>query len=1093
LKTPTDIERIALDINLSIDALPRDFNTLFADVIPEIFEITYVPQTEYDDDVALLHAFKIDKSSKIGKHILRRAREEVKINHLTKFRLTVVSIRLAMGADFQKNYFIRMLAHYINYLNKANFAEPFFEGSRGVIDFEWPGRCDDILCPVRCTMLINYAMAVHCGAVLDSAALRELVLFLFKDPYHNVIKFKNAAEIPKLVGFCTSGSGVRLMWSGITGGSSATYNPSEVNRMHNDAVVYEVMKDEVDAGLKALRELGLPYCADKYKRMISAPVTETNVNEFRYWQYAETGVGYLRGNSALSFRDQLADPPPLLETSAIENDLKRRWMQLWDIAFKKNYVPSFEQYLRRLPSKLTTKSAGQPGTKVTFKTRKYGVIEYQLKNKTELFMDDPYRYIQAPIEDYLISENPGGSGIRYTSGRATRSIYPVPFALYTKEGIYADPLYKAMEEVDEIALTKRSGKATIDHLPMLEASASGDYLLIMTDFSKYDASERKVNVRDHMTEAGRIVINQRTDGTLWGPKDTYLGISYLEIFERMMKKMGHAFYSTDWYSINGLKKLVFEVDSQTSGEYPTIMINSVTCAAFGDALLDLINEKFPGYKVYIRRHTGDDAIYLMTCPKQPTVDEIKEIRRMAVDLADRSSLRLKPSKFSARKHYADYLKVAAIYGWLIERTATPQLFSAENNQSDLPTIEALKGYVSFLLTVIVRGYSAAPLLRYFKALWLIRRKLVTRGTKTPQKAQYIPYTVLYAPSAAGGIGKLPWSLYGANVDILITTVLYKIMPEQLDAACSWLKAKPADIRAALANDAIAGGVFEKGLQYIKDTASKERFQAAAGAMRYLESASFSVPRQNYLSMPKDIIRRALKDSEKFRRLDFEFKNELNRLEYTTIPGLTQTYVPGAKYIQMRAGTGLKYVHTYPYMPLAADVRDTCLKIGFSQAHTSLILKFEEVLKTLHRDTDFPRHYSDQYLFEVLTSVGTLNPQAAMMTVIALGASESTAQAVIVELNKILRTHGLADAMGYFSFGDPVCSILDGSTTNAERIVTLNAVLTDNIKNLMLEAGVLYSITMGGVRVEVTVDSAIEYDQAWAKAADQDILVYKKMF
>jgi len=114
--------------------------------------------------------------------------------------------------------------------------------------------------------------------------------------------------------------------------------------------------------------------------------------------------------------------------------------------------------------------------------------------------------------------------------------------------------------------------------------------------------------------------------------------------------------------------------------------------------------------------------------------------------------------------YYEYLKVMIICGYEIPRLSTLQLITSEKYTLNVTALEMIRSYSQLLTTYVDRGGSIDFACRLLCVTWCFKRIVVNRKTKINYP---YPFFLLYSPICLGGVGRIPYSIYGASLDALI--------------------------------------------------------------------------------------------------------------------------------------------------------------------------------------------------------------------------------------------------------------------------------------------------------------------------------------
>jgi hypothetical protein len=672
-----------------------------------------------------------------------------------------------------------------------------------------------------------------------------------------------ALSIPEI------GEGVVLLWNNPAEGELNSFDaiPTSWNDQPSFNFTRDALKEELakaEAGESYLN--GEMVGGNELKLlvkwliwMVSAIPNRESQSMFSMLFFIESAGGFLRGDGPKSFKNHV-------DVDDARDNLTGKWKkQVSDEpAFKdilirvaedqfleaKENLPSWGQFLHLLPTSMTTRSAGGPSVNVDFESS-VGKFNITFTDKVINFMATPNRYIGPDaLKGIMTQDNPGKIFRRDVPARATRAVFAMHLSQYTHEVYLGTLLLGVQASKNYYSLARQSGSVVADMKWMIFATSRKEYLVILNDYSSFDATEHKWNVRKWLIEATKVLDDKEA-----GPFES-VGALMRELWERM----DQIYFDTG----DG----VIRTDMVNSGEYFTILINNMVNYANFLGTLQLISTspilkgKMKGYPMLVN-FMGDDSIQIWNTGDQLNTAEIAEYTDIMEGYSGLNGLIINKFKVSVRSSYAEYLKKAASWGMIIGRMFQIQVNASERVNLISSFQEIVRSESSQLTEWVSRGGNHEVSLRYSWFLFNLKRRVKREYTFGGKDAafQTIPMAVLYSPGGIGGAGLSTYTLPGPNKDIPLVLAYNNIEREACNFACSLLIER-GGLESELANDILRTGVVDEGKRFIRDNLDTERLRASSDSIRRLAKFGIDIGRFTYANTPQRLVHETVKSSPK---------------------------------------------------------------------------------------------------------------------------------------------------------------------------------------------------------------------------------------
>jgi len=615
----------------------------------------------------------------------------------------------------------------------------------------------------------------------------------------------------------------------------------------------------------------LPLIAKLFKSLVTAEVNEDNLRPMNWLVFVEAYSGFMRSNDFLSHMKQVEagdgpiDPP-------FTPFLKQVWEEALEACYDRLISLDYPTYLEKLTAKMTSKSAG--GDKVTIDFKWKGEdMSLKFTSKIMVWFVKCSKWLEKDeVMKQLTSEVPGLIFSRNVPARDTRAIFAIPGPMYACETWLGSVLLDYLSDCPEFTLAKESNSFIANHAFGLKATGRDDNLIVLTDFSAFDATQKWNNVR-------KALVEQLRD---WAKRKNFGRFGFWESAPEMI--------CTIWEKTRNavFKELDVEIilDMLFSGENMTISINCLTNKAFFKYFLNKFSSDIIGATIMHKLSLvgghyeimGDDFYAIFKMLQNLTADEIKYFSEFLSKCAEECGLKINAVKTMISKHQYEYLKKRAVYGYIIPRLSQIQILCSERVNYLPPANQQLTGYLQLLGEYVSRGGSVKLANALAVFTWNVKRGVKTKD-KGVIKWVKLPFSVIHLPPSLGGCGFLFNTWIGSNKDALVALRMAPNQWDKLAVMANFVDVAATNIRGDVARAIEKSGEVDDGLNFLKKVQNFPNIRAkklnAYMAGQKLESKGIKIDTNlAYENLPSRSIFRAIKDNPVLYEVEYEVRDRI---------------------------------------------------------------------------------------------------------------------------------------------------------------------------------------------------------------------------
>jgi hypothetical protein len=835
-------------------------------------------------------------------------------------------LRAIMGDWFLKSNLIRKLKYYVL---KVNFnADRSDDGNEKV-------NLNDTLAPVRVHLLLQTCFLTYSAHLKGMDHLiplmEEVAFYIFQDPWVNTLVFKKKVTLGFQFVGCLSNKGKKVGWK--IAGEEMTiprlYDYKVINvvpskeyqRTYNDEVYYKAFEVEYMEERAELAKLAPRYNSYLQNMLKGDPMILSK--EIPYLRAMIAAAGYMRTDPELSIKEQIETPllnedseikfrdevdpegkykdetldKLIYRKSNLKEEIAKEWTVMLENAKRNNGFLREKQFTSEVLRSMTSRSAGITPEKLS--TKIFGI---NIRVNTKMFMaliKGIGMFDILKFQDSLSQKNPGVVSYRQTPSRKTRAVFMLPLYVYVWEQWINYIMRISMTRnfpkeycfgtASDITLSHTTGRILTDHSRGIYYSALGQMLILLMDYSAFDAHQKWWVMR-----------KPSVDTVLKYLKDNGLDTSFFKfkhISDMIELLWGEKVRTKAYFKILSVRpgpQTIMATDMLLSGELSTILLNNVTNRSIFRLILKSKTPMYDLIKFAFLNLQGDDSasFFRIVCEYGPKV-----LRAFAFELARIArygAQELNPFKTTCRRFMYEFLKVTFLYGWHV-----PLLhmlpFSTERSRTQIGILEFMQGYTSTMREMCNRGIDENLGTKIVAFTWLIMSHEKTRilpfgrtfvsdservantvlkkgykvekrdavfegdikvsdkkskGAIRPRAVKhysstridtrlYYPVAILYVPQRWGGIGLLPGC--GLRVS-LVYAMLFMFdrtnytLRRFVEKAITMLQLKPTN---SLARDAVLNlkkEYFGPGLKFIRGTIAYDRVLKSVDSAKKLYDA-----------------------------------------------------------------------------------------------------------------------------------------------------------------------------------------------------------------------------------------------------------------
>jgi hypothetical protein len=404
-----------------------------------------------------------------------------------------------------------------------------------------------------------------------------------------------------------------------------------------------------------------------------------------------------------------------------------------------------------------------------------------------------------------------------------------------------------------------------------------------------------------------------------------------------------------------------------------------------------------------------------------------------------------------------------------------------------------------LATICGRGIDHDFLRRIGIWTYALKRSLRAKVSSGMNGTYWFPFATMYCPIKSGGIGRVPWTILGANIDTVCVhwgMSQNSATKELLNAACGVLSFKPRGSVKETVTDVLNSDFetnvrntrplnpFKEARDFIRKYQDPDRLRLATQAADMLENSRIvRLGNLRYDRLGFTIVGSAISASKQIRAAQFADKAQAFRdIGYFLRTDVTREHSADYKWVtRFDSKLGFQLPkrfdrQTSPFHSYQPLIEEMYLYYGIANSRLTLRLSPARILSTLRRDPEFPRTIRDETIIEKLSQPRVLESIQSIYTVlIAIGARPDLASKVANMFGVDAAGFQFRASIGGISLKDPVLSALDFSRFAHYRCVQSTRFADKSIDELvsihLYAISILYYLRDGVARqVEPVIDA-----------------------
>jgi hypothetical protein len=1076
-----------------------------------------ITKDEVIEGIALKPVDLTSISGEIKELYLKRASDETISGSAIRHRTTITLLRAMYGKKCRSN---TIWGYFASYIDSFGDEEPLEEGrdQRSVVI-----KCRDGMVGTRVLTFENALMMEYARPEL-SDIIEEVMLYLLKSPFENSHTLKKSITAFKMVAGSLTTSGTKVSYTTNNNWDEMTIYDTRaeiIQPMENDSWYYQMHHEPtVMPAEKFMLENGMPKFFAFCKNLITRTIDRDAVRDHAFL-YAVNGMtGFTRTNIVPSHLAQntveMTGPFPNTAYSYMRDEVKEAFL------YTKEQMPNYEQYRRQAYQYLRNTSAGGSFVKrqIAIKDKIYyrfgygdgndRIIDFKATQKPLVFLADPEYFLKMEPQRYTI-ERPMRAGMRsVTDGKWRRKInmnalknVPVGRVLaqpqVRHQNFMIDNLGRSRLEEDPYSIPKiytvgkESGRLLLDHSAGAVASSRGDILAEGSDYDAFDEHSKFENSGAAQMAGALEVV------TDWG--DFVEGWSW----ERLIREYWGAGVGHDvWVKSKGtVSEATYKSTGLLSGLDKTLNYNNTTNRGIRLVIRDTLSRKhitLDGVRRSLAsfidlkriRIQGDDMIayWRLTnnLSQRARGELVDALSTVVTQVARDNGQSVNKLKNIVRFYLTEYLKKVFWYGYFIPRGQL-QLLAGENGGINSDSIGLLRNYGTLANLYANRICSDTRVDHVFMNVMANFRRNVRWSRAGSSGMVYMPFSILWCPIAIGGVGRLPWTQLGNNLDNVVVVECTKDatfkqavndaaeyasrigshIKDEIKRAMTMIAKKP-DTRVTEARKEMFREMAP-GIAFLQTTLIKHKVYAARVASAKLREADAPpLGSMWYPDRPVTDTVAALSDSKQAGKLAIGEKIESGNVM------LDVTYPPadhvGQKFawifsMKWEEGEVLPFKYEDMDVPVAGASRETLDKVrvtGVSMANDEFRFNPALFLSIIHKlDPDFPRRITGEQIFNFISAPKIMGRDSLVfLSLVGMGANANAAQAAV----DLLYSQGEGAAIKLQSVHSSLASeqlITSRSVETYNELIELAQLPDKNLNQLVMETAYAIAVTARTVK------------------------------
>jgi hypothetical protein len=1079
-----------------------------------------ITRDEVIDGIELKPVDLTSISGEIKELYLKRASDETISGSAIRHRTTITLLRAMYGMKCRTT---NIWGYFASYIDSLGDDEPLEEGrdQRSVVI-----KCKDGMVGTRALTFENALLMLYARPDLEDI-IEEVMLYLLKSPYENTHVLKKSITAFKMVAGSLTTSGTKVSYTTNNFWDEMTIYDTKGEMIlptENDAWYYQMhLEPTVRPAEKFLLDNGMPKFFAFCSNLINRPIDRDAVRDHAFL-YAVNGMtGFTRTNIVPSHlavnKVELTGPFPNTAYSYMRDEVRDAFL------YAKEQMPNYDHYRRQAYQYLRNTSAGGSFVKrqIAIQDKPYyrfgygdgtdRVIDFKATQKPLVFLADPEYFLKLEPQKFTY-EKPMRAGIRsVTDGKRRRKInmnalknVPIGRILaqpqVRHQNYMIDHLGQSRLEEDPYSVPKiytvgkESGRLMLDHSAGAVASSRGDILCEGSDYDAFDEHSKFENSGAAQMAGALQVVSE------WG--DFAPGWSW----EKMIREYWGAGVGHDvWVKSKGtVSEATYMSEGLLSGLDKTLNYNNTTNRGLRLVISDTLARKhitLDGIRRSILsfielkriRIQGDDMIAywrLTNNLSQRAKGELVDAVSTAVmQVARDNGQSVNKLKNIVRFYLTEYLKKVFWYGYFIPRGQL-QLLAGENGGINSDSIGLLRNYGTLANLYANRICSDTKVDHVFMNIMANFRRNVRWSRAGSAGMIYMPFSVLWCPIALGGVGRLPWTQLGNNLDNVVAVECTKDpkFRESVNDAAEYASRIGSHIRdeikrsmtviAKKPNTRVTAARKEMfsemapGIAFLQTTLIKHKVYAARIASAKLrEAGAPSLGSMWYPDRPVTDTVSALADSKQAGKLSIGEKIESGNVM------LDVTYPPadhiGQKFrwifsMEWTEGETLPFKYNDMDIPVVGASRETLDKVkvtGVSMANDEFRFNPALFLAIIHKlDQDFPRRITGEQIFNFISSPKIMGRDSLVfLSLVGMGANANAAQAAV----DLLYSQGEGAAIKLQSIHSSLASeqlITSRSLETYNELVEVAQLPDKNLNQLVMETAYAIAVTGRNVKKQL---------------------------
>lgn len=319
----------------------------------------------------------------------------------------------------------------------------------------------------------------------------------------------------------------------------------------------------------------------------------------------------------------------------------------------------------------------------------------------------------------------------------------------------------------------------------------------------------------------------------------------------------------------------------------------------------------------------------------------------------------------------------------------------------------------------------------------------------------------------GGVGRYPYSMFGANCDALIALLDGPIRSWINRAAARTPKVNDSAIKSNIARQVLQSGIYKRGEEWLDDPSNKDeirllREKQAQISTHALEESYLPTPKYNYLNLVQDQIFFSLRDTPNL--TIFEYQDRA--INAQLIRGLSKVSDTGRDYLsenfrwlgKLRVDYHglIDPIHNkVPFLALSPQAKSVYQYMGVSNNSHGSSIELQKIFGSITSDPYFPPYIRAEDIVDAITNPKIIqNLDAMTNTLLSMGCSTTAATKIVTTMEGKIEQLMFFSNSKSFSINDYHLINCDNSKINSDRLCDKPIITNVFVERILSDLGLM---------------------------------------